>query len=78
MFIFEYLWNLVAKKKIVDSEFVYNPLQEEIKDDEDDNFSCQHDFMPLDSSQETLACIKCGFIVKRSNMIEGNYDSKFE
>ena len=31
--------------------------------------------MPVDSTGETLACIKCGFIVQRNNTKEDNYGS---
>ncbi len=77
MFIFEYLWKLVAPKKNNENEFAYDPLREEIKDDDEEEF-CKHDFRPIDSTNETLACIKCGFIVKRSNIIEDNYESNIK
>ena len=69
MFIFEWLWKKIFPNKL-DSEYDYNPLnQENLEEDEE---SCEHEFMPVDSTGETLACIKCGFIVqrKRDNLTE--------
>ena len=31
----------------------------------DEALSCEHHFMPVDSTGLTLACTKCGFVVKR-------------
>ena len=46
-------------------EFDYDPLrQDNLSEDAD----CQHEFLPVDSTGEILACIKCGFIVKRKEM----------
>ena len=30
----------------------------------DDALNCEHNFMPVDSTGLTLACTKCGFVVK--------------
>lgn len=30
----------------------------------DEALSCDHNFMPIDSTGLTLACTKCGFVVK--------------
>ena len=32
---------------------------------EDEALECQHNFMPIDSTGEVLACTKCGFVVKK-------------
>ncbi len=32
----------------------------------DDALTCEHNFMPVDSTGLTLACTKCGFVVKRT------------
>jgi len=68
MYIFECIWKLFNKKNKNIDEFNYNPLNPEVKDIEYER--CQHKFMPVDSTGETLACIKCGFIVQRSNIKE--------
>ena len=31
----------------------------------DEALSCEHNFMPIDSTGLTLACTKCGFVVKK-------------
>lgn len=61
MYILECLIKWLFPQKLP-SEYNYNPLNYDDLDDED----CQHEFMPVDSTGETLACIKCGFIVQRS------------
>lgn len=35
--------------------------------DIDDALNCEHKFMPVDSTGNILACIKCGFVVKRND-----------
>ena len=68
MYIFELLFKFlskIGKKKKNNGEKLYNPLDEQIPEEDD---YCEHSFMPLDSTGETLACIKCGFIVKRENI----------
>ncbi len=60
MYIIECLIKWLFPQKL-GSEYNYDPLKNEDTTDE----NCQHEFMPVDSTGETLACIKCGFIVKR-------------
>lgn len=31
----------------------------------DEALSCEHNFMPVDSTGSVLACTKCGFVVKK-------------
>ena len=31
----------------------------------DDAMECEHNFMPVDSTGEVLACTKCGFVIKK-------------
>ena len=33
----------------------------------DDAICCEHHFMPIDSTGLTLACTKCGFVVKKKD-----------
>jgi len=67
MYIFELLFKILSKtgKNKKNGQKLYNPLDEQMP--EDDEF-CEHSFMPVDSTGETLACIKCGFIVKKENI----------
>jgi len=32
----------------------------------DEALTCEHKFMPVDSTGLVLACIKCGFVVKKN------------
>lgn len=45
-----------------------------ILDGEDlDYESCEHVFMPIDSTNEVLSCAKCGIIAKRSELKNKNF-----
>ena len=76
MYIFECLWKLFQKKPKDDEELIYNPLNQ--YEEEEGYERCTHKFMPVDSTGETLACIKCGFIVQRSSIKEVDYDSNIK
>ena len=65
MYIFECLWKWLFPQKLK-SEYDYDPLKQPIVEEEE----CSHEFMPVDSTGETLACIKCGFIVQRKDNTE--------
>ena len=59
-------------KKIIKSreKTISNPnLDSEILDYE----SCEHVFMPIDSTSETLSCTKCGVIVQRRDLKNKNF-----
>jgi len=32
----------------------------------DEAINCEHKFMPVDSTGNVLACIKCGFVVRKN------------
>jgi len=40
-----------------DGEIIQEPI-------EDDALTCEHNFMPVDSTGLVLACTKCGFVIK--------------
>lgn len=61
MFFIEYIVKKFSKKKV---EPVYNPTLSEEKDYED----CEHVYMPIDSTGETLSCTKCGTLRKKSDL----------
>ena len=69
MYILDCLLKFLFPKKL-ENEYNYNPLNQDNL--EEDVEECSHEFMPVDSTGETLACIKCGFIVQRkgNNLIE--------
>lgn len=48
----------------------YNPLE---KDETQNYEACEHTFMPVDSTGETLSCTKCGFLAKRSELKNKNF-----
>jgi len=66
-----YLIELIIKKLTQKKEKpAYNPLSE---NETQDYESCEHVFMPLDSTNETLSCTKCGIIVKRNELKNKNF-----
>jgi hypothetical protein len=44
---------------------IINQEGERIKEPEDEALTCIHNFMPVDSTNEVLACTKCGFVIKK-------------
>ena len=34
-------------------------------EEKDDALFCKHEFMPVDSTGEVLACVKCGYTIKK-------------
>ena len=64
MYILEWILKKIFPAKL-DSTYDYDPLAQPSDDREDEE--CNHEFMPVDSTGEVLACIKCGFIVKRKS-----------
>lgn len=48
---------------------IYTPVNNESQDYE----SCEHIFMPLDRTGETLSCTKCGIIAKKSELKNKNF-----
>lgn len=75
MYIFELLFKLLNKKgkKKKDKFKPYNPLDEQLPDEDE---YCEHSFMPVDSTGEILACIKCGFIVKKEDIKTQDYKNE--
>lgn len=43
------------------------------KEESPDYEACEHTFMPLDSTGETLSCTNCGFLIKRSELKTKNF-----
>lgn len=67
MYLIEFIIKKLTQKKEKPS---YNPLSKESSQDYE---SCEHTFMPLDSTNETLSCTNCGIIVKRSELKKKNF-----
>ena len=53
-----------------------NPLESIPLEDLDSNETCEHIFMPVDSTGEIVACSKCGEIKKRSELKDINFFHK--
>ena len=45
--------------------------KEEFGESPDEALNCRHNFMPVDSTGNVLACTKCGFVVKRNENYKG-------
>lgn len=71
MYIFEKLWEYLFPEKL-DKEYNYDPLRTFDEDDED---SCEHEFLPVDSTGEVLACIKCGYVIRVNKSQDNMNDS---
>lgn len=67
MYLIELIIKTLTKKK-------QNPLNNIVSDSEVQNYeNCEHIFMPIDSTNETLSCTKCGILVKRSELKNKNF-----
>lgn len=66
-----YFIELIIKKLTQKKEKpTYNlPSEDGLQDYE----SCEHIFMPIDSTNEILSCTKCGILVKRSELKNRNF-----
>ena len=66
-----YFIELIIKKLTQKKE---PPEYKPVSDNEIEDYeTCEHVFMPLDSTEETLSCTKCGFVVKRSELKSKNF-----
>lgn len=66
-----YFIELIVKKltKKGDKEN-YNPVLDNQNQDYED---CEHTFMPVDSTNKTLSCTKCGMVVKKDELKNKNF-----
>ncbi|MBR2431213.1 hypothetical protein IKB17_07115 [bacterium] len=62
MYILEIFIKWLNKRQQKEVKYQKNNFQEI-----DEALSCEHNFMPVDSTGLILACTKCGFIVKKKN-----------
>ncbi len=67
MYFIEFILKKFAKKQDKDDFIVSDELQSK------DYESCEHVFMPVDSTGETLSCLECGLVVKKSEMEKKNF-----
>ena len=79
MYILELLVKFFQKDKVEDliekyeQEKAIDPLNEKFENDEVDSLNCEHIFMPIDSTQETFACSKCGQVISREVYQKRNF-----
>ena len=59
MYIFEIFIKWLNKRQTKEIKYE-KPSFEEV----DEALTCEHNFMPVDSTGLTLACTKCGFVVQ--------------
>lgn len=59
MYIFEVFINWLNKRQSKEPTMNSSDYTEQ-----DEALSCEHNFMPIDSTGNVLACTKCGFVVQ--------------
>jgi|GEM_PF-430269 len=64
MYLFELITKYIKGKKYKKA-LDFDPFETGEQDAEFDSENCEHVFLPIDSTEETLACSKCGLVVKR-------------
>jgi hypothetical protein len=68
MYLFELITKYIKGKKYT-RKSDFDPFAQ----DEIENFEeCEHIFLPIDSTGETLACSKCGLVVNKKDMKDEN------
>ena len=72
MYIFELLVKWINPNKKYERKNSYDPFAEDVQEDD----TCEHIFLPLDSSEEMFACTKCGLVVKREELKDKNIFKK--
>lgn len=70
MYFIEFIIKKLTQRK---EKPTFNPLESSGIEDYE---YCEHTFMPIDSTNETLSCIKCGAIAKRSELRSRNFFNK--
>ena len=63
MYIFEVFIKWLNKRQTKEIK----PKKPDFKE-ADEALTCEHNFMPVDSTGEILACNKCGAVVHKSNL----------
>lgn len=78
MYFIELLVKYLKKDRVIeildehDKKNALNPLEEIPPEKEEDEF-CDHIFMPVDSTGQTLACSKCGLVVNKKDLRYKNF-----
>lgn len=77
MYIFELLVKYLKKDRVIeildehDKTNALNPLENSTGLEDSD--TCEHIFMPIDSTGEILACSKCGLVVNKKDLRYKNF-----
>lgn len=71
MYLFELITKYIKGKKYRKS-LDFDPFAKDEENDEFNSDECDHVFLPIDSSEEVLACSKCGLVVKREDLKDVN------
>lgn len=74
MYFIELLVNIFNKRHKPKNIENFNPLNDKLYDE--DYETCEHVFMPIDSTGEILACRNCGMVVKRKDLKNKNFFMK--
>lgn len=69
MYLIELIVKWINPNKKYEPKNKYDPFGQE---DIESSDACEHIFLPIDSSEETLACSKCGFVVNRKDLKDKN------
>lgn len=68
MYIIEKLIKLYLKYKKKDIQVSIPNIED--NPELEDVITCKHNFMPIDSTQEILACSKCGYVITKKRLEE--------
>ena len=71
MYLFELITKYINGKKYR-KELDFDPFANDEEDSEFNSEECEHVFLPIDSTGETLACSKCGLVVNREDLKDVN------
>ena len=73
MYIIELINKIKNRKKEKNKEFVEEEAADKAEELENP-LTCEHVFMPIDSTKTVLACSKCGYVIKNSKMKFSEFD----
>ena len=65
MYIIELFIKWLNKNKRGEGANPENVYKESFDKEPDEALTCRHNFMPVDSTGNVLACTRCGFVVKK-------------
>lgn len=71
MYLFELITKYIKGKRYRKS-LDFDPFAQDAENDEFNSENCEHVFLPIDSTEETLACSKCGLVVNRKDLKDVN------